>query len=505
MALNACISGFSEEKSMILSRLESENLISIVADLELYMHLIHQSDSSSYIIFDNYCSNDEYVIPYDLYSKLFNKYFILFLANMSRNNSYTGRHTDYIDAIYQFRLMISAIYNILIKNKVQIFITLTMPHEIIDTLCYILAKELQILTLLLISPEYNNDCFFALLDMNDYGIFSNKKQIRPYEPCSINKFTDNLFNGLTLAQHAHDFRDKRFNSVMRNKQVQSYNFYCYQEYVKDKLNITYLENIPEKYIYFPLHFQPEASIIAYSPLEFDNQILCLEYLSQKLPDKYTILVKENPGQFFFHRTNDFYRKCQKIPKVRFISENTDSLQLIKQSSIVSTVRGTAGWEALKYGKPVVYFGNALYREMPGAFKYSLDLDIEYVLQYKVKLKEVEVAIGKLLSTAYAGTLLMPSENEDMNVEICVHSISKIINDTCNSSNYVESYNNMITQHYLSTANKNFAIPQKSIQKYIEYNAKYEFPFCKRTVFRALLILERCINNIRLRLMTGYPR
>ena len=40
-----------------------------------------------------------------------------------------------------------------------------------------------------------------------------------------------------------------------------------------------------------------------------------------------------------------------IPNVEFIGKRVSSIELIKHSKLVSTITGTAGWEAILIGKP----------------------------------------------------------------------------------------------------------------------------------------------------------
>ena len=64
----------------------------------------------------------------------------------------------------------------------------------------------------------------------------------------------------------------------------------------------------------------------------------------------------------------FIKRLRAIPNVEIVDISCDSFQLIKQSKILATITGTAGWEAIRLGKPAIVFGNAWYGKMPGVFR-----------------------------------------------------------------------------------------------------------------------------------------
>ncbi len=80
-------------------------------------------------------------------------------------------------------------------------------------------------------------------------------------------------------------------------------------------------NFNQKYIFFPLHYQPEKNT---SPLGgvFENQLLAVKILSEAVPENWIIYVKEHPRQFSYvmrqrhYRDIDYYEKLLGIPKVQ---------------------------------------------------------------------------------------------------------------------------------------------------------------------------------------------
>lgn len=123
----------------------------------------------------------------------------------------------------------------------------------------------------------------------------------------------------------------------------------------------------EKYIYLPLHLQPEMST---SPMAgvFIDQVLIAEMLNAYLPENCYIYIKEHPNQDLKYRDESFYRTLVSLKSVKIISRDYDTFKLIQGCAAVATCTGTAGWEALLKGKIVLLFGYTFYQDAPGVFK-----------------------------------------------------------------------------------------------------------------------------------------
>ena len=124
----------------------------------------------------------------------------------------------------------------------------------------------------------------------------------------------------------------------------------------------------EKYAYFPLHLQPEMTTDTFGG-PYADQLLAIEELRRRLPDDHWIYLKENPKQDEYMREPSFFARMQAIPKVRYLPMTIPTLKLIRGCQMVATINGTAGWEALQIGKPVITFGVAWYEPLPGAFDW----------------------------------------------------------------------------------------------------------------------------------------
>lgn len=128
------------------------------------------------------------------------------------------------------------------------------------------------------------------------------------------------------------------------------------------LRKSYSREVPEKYIYVPLHFQPERSTNPEGGA-FRNQIAMVKKMSELLGANpgldLTILVKEHPRQNhgdirqFLQRDHHFYNTLCSIPNVKIVPHDHDSVRLIAEATLVASVNGSSAWEALEVGVPAL--------------------------------------------------------------------------------------------------------------------------------------------------------
>jgi capsule polysaccharide export protein KpsC/LpsZ len=87
-----------------------------------------------------------------------------------------------------------------------------------------------------------------------------------------------------------------------------------------------------------------------------DQCHLVELLAKSIPFDWKVLVKEHPGTLVARvRPLSFYRRLKKIPNVCIASIDADMHQLISNAEMVAVITGTAGWEAILRGKPVITF------------------------------------------------------------------------------------------------------------------------------------------------------
>ena len=130
-----------------------------------------------------------------------------------------------------------------------------------------------------------------------------------------------------------------------------------------------------KYIYFPLHLQPEMTTSGLGGRVKNDQFILIDNLL-KLCRKHQIslVVKENPKQSFSHRSNEILTNLLSQENIHIAPRSFPSKDLLKGSLLVATVSGTVGIEAIRYNKPAYCDATSWWIEHPYAITTFSDLD-----------------------------------------------------------------------------------------------------------------------------------
>ncbi len=141
------------------------------------------------------------------------------------------------------------------------------------------------------------------------------------------------------------------------------------------------------FVYFPLHLEPERVLLLGAPY-YTDQIAVINNIAKSLPVGYKLFVKEHPAQKQEGwRESQFYEQIMNIPNAVMIHPSVSSQEIIKKSSLVISIRGTASLEATIFGKPSIVFkadiGHTLvtsiqifqnWEELPTLIKKSLQMN-----------------------------------------------------------------------------------------------------------------------------------
>ena len=122
-----------------------------------------------------------------------------------------------------------------------------------------------------------------------------------------------------------------------------------------------------KYIFYPLHQDPEATTLVRTTLSC--QLYIIELISKYLPKGWKLYVKEHPAVFFvykyapyfyknieFFRSIDFYKRIKQLENVELVSLDVSTQKLIKKSQAVTSITGTVLIEAILEKLPVLIWG-----------------------------------------------------------------------------------------------------------------------------------------------------
>ena len=366
-----------------------------------YTPLYHSHDYSKY-------SNKGKVnIPKNLLSDLecYRSFIYRHINRWHKNYSISSSLINY-DVLY-FNL-VTHWYNFLINNNVVAFF-MWMPHGVDDTIIYSLCNILKIkitnetdffnfgLSRVIVTHGLSNFISFNwesvnLLDsdLDEFSLrffadsedkLSNVIQFESQIGSSIN-FYKYLFDRIS-----YHLREKKYNVLFRKflyilflsfreKKILNY-------LNKNEMGANILDNL--KFVYFPLHLQPEATTSLYGG-SYENILFAIKSISPTLESDTYLVIKEHPAYWlkkkseYFHgifeyRSLEFYQSILRLDNTILVSHNVPTEYLIDKSVGVATITGTAALESFERGKSVLLFGDFFYKYLPNVVQYITESDI----------------------------------------------------------------------------------------------------------------------------------
>lgn len=131
--------------------------------------------------------------------------------------------------------------------------------------------------------------------------------------------------------------------------------------------LTQVPDLHKKYIYVPLHMQPEATTCPLGGVYTDQDLLIAQ-LAAQLPPDVLLYVKEHPAQEELCRSEAFYRAIANAPHVVMVPRNFSTYDLSKNCLAVASVTGMACLEALFRLRPAIIFGHQFFQYVKGVFR-----------------------------------------------------------------------------------------------------------------------------------------
>jgi len=201
-------------------------------------------------------------------------------------------------------------------------------------------------------------------------------------------------------------------TIRRNNKKDSYHYlgwlpsvfrrvYNYRYVKQNSKSISDLTS--HKIVFFTLHLEPEVALQYFSP-EFGNSMEAIIWISKSLPADCILVVKEQAASYGV-RSKWYYRQLIKIPNVVLSHPDVHSWSWIKASSIVATITGTSGQEAVHMEKPVLSFGkHQIINHLPTVY---------YVSNYT----ETNLAIDKILNNEVTKEMYQKSKIAFSNAQV----------------------------------------------------------------------------------------
>jgi hypothetical protein len=117
----------------------------------------------------------------------------------------------------------------------------------------------------------------------------------------------------------------------------------------------------EDFVFFPLHYEPEISLLLQASTQTD-QLALIRHIARSLPVQYKLYVKDHP-EMTQYRPRAYYKALKKHPNVKLIDAAVSSFAITPKTNLVATITGSTGWEAVMLKKPVISFGHQFYNEL----------------------------------------------------------------------------------------------------------------------------------------------
>ena len=140
----------------------------------------------------------------------------------------------------------------------------------------------------------------------------------------------------------------------------------------------------ERAAVFGLHYQPERTSVPEGPLD-TSQVQAVLRARAALPKAMHLYVKEHPSQVsgnrsgYLGRSPHFYSLLDRVPGITVLGADFPLVSVLEKVSLVFTLTGTVGVQAVLRGIPCVYFGNPWWQQMPGSWRFESSISVTEIL------------------------------------------------------------------------------------------------------------------------------
>lgn len=320
----------------------------------------------------------------------------LFMYMMIRHES--SRIVPYIQRKQLYITHLTFWNDFLERNRINLLLSSTLPHEMPDHIIYALCK-LKNIPVIFSHAAPIKDTSFLQYDIEE-SVVSIKKRLEEIEQenpdeVQLSEQLEEYFNKQTkpVGTLSVIYPEKPRGIIAQfGKQILSAtgafihwvptlfsvrDWYrrllkvhsAYRQYMLCRFYDMHAStpDMQATFIYYPLQYQPECSTCPMAGA-FVDQDVSIHMLSRAVPDNVLIYVKEHPRQRTqgtAGRNIDLYKKLLAMPNVKLIAHESSTFDLREHCCAVATGTGTAGLEALFREKPVFLFGHTFYQYADG--------------------------------------------------------------------------------------------------------------------------------------------
>jgi len=348
--------------------------------------------------------------------KLTDQEIAIFNTLFSRENRSKGEDIHEIRHIA--KMYFNKIIELIDKSNIHKALFSIVPVTGFDFLTYTACKRLEIDTIISYQSLQPN-LFFIMREIEDFGYFDTINYNNNLTNFSINwGFKKNLFymnkkvvmnrnrspiaqliKGVTRYIFREGSRPMRASGVIQNYQ-QTKTFRKDYNNISTKLS---QDNLPENFVYFPLHLQPELTTNMLGG-NYSDQLDAIEDLLKIIPNNWKIICKENPKQGHEERGRNFYNRLLSLKNVIYASKDSNTYMLIENCKFSASITGTVGWESITGLKPTLIFGHAWYRSLPGVVSYREGMTVNEIINTKIDKTKLQKKYNILMSKAHHGIM-----------------------------------------------------------------------------------------------------
>lgn len=162
-----------------------------------------------------------------------------------------------------------------------------------------------------------------------------------------------------------------------------------------------IDQLPDRFIFFPLQYTPESSINIPNPF-FVDQLRLIDLIRFNMPNDFQLVIKENPSMNG-RRKPSFFKELSKKSGVRLASDSLNTFEIMSKSKLVISVSGTACLEAFIIKKPSIVFGKTFFAPITNIFGIdynNLKSTIDQYLNRKISENEIEESISRILENTF---------------------------------------------------------------------------------------------------------
>jgi hypothetical protein len=263
--------------------------------------------------------------------------------------------------------------DVIFEYEIELIIFQNCPHEAFDYVIYLLAKYHSIKVVMTHQGRIENR-FWITDDLESFGNFEKFPDITDYEKTHYEIPADWFDVPMEVKRPSYGIWNVIMDSIRNPLKipVNLIRYYHNKNYQSSLFSLSRVDDYGHRYIYVPLHLQPELTTSAMGGFNgrYSDQIQILEQLREYVPKEIMLIIKENPKQTFLDRGPLFFKRLNAISNVKLAGYAMTSRKLIEHSLGVATITGTAGWESICLGKPCLVFGNAWYQSFPNVTKFD---------------------------------------------------------------------------------------------------------------------------------------